>query len=104
VNGVEYTDRHTKRTYVPVQNDVKALSAFTNERQTVDLAGHIVMDAQQRPVFNFGKHKNRPVSEVFRTEPAYYDWMMKADFPLYTKEVITQIYHEVALEKKFARQ
>lgn len=103
-DGVEYTDRHSKRTYVPVQNDVKALSAFTTERQTVDLAGHIVMDAQQRPVFNFGKHKNRPVSEVFRTEPAYYDWMMKADFPLYTKEVITQIYHEVALEKKFARQ
>ncbi|MBR3550915.1 MAG: 3'-5' exonuclease [Bacteroidales bacterium] len=102
-NGVEYTDRHTKRTYVPVQNDVKALSAFTNERQTVDLAGHIVMDAQQRAVFNFGKHKGVPVNEVFRKEPAYYDWMMKADFPLYTKEVITQIYHEVSLEKKFAK-
>ena len=102
-DGVEYTDRHSKRTYVPVQNDVKALSAFTTERQTVDLAGHIVMDAQQRPVFNFGKHKNVPVNEVFRREPAYYDWMMKADFPLYTKEIITQIYHEVSLEKKFSR-
>ena len=102
-DGVEYTDRHTKRTYVPVKNDVKALSAFTTERQTVDLAGHIVMDAQQRAVFNFGKHKGIPVNEVFRKEPAYYDWMMKADFPLYTKEVITQIYHEVSLEKKFSR-
>ena len=81
----------------------KALSAFTTERQTVDLAGHIVMDAQPRAVFNFGKHKGIPVNEVFRKEPAYYDWMMKADFPLYTKEVITQIYHEVSLEKKFSR-
>ena len=95
-DGVEYTDHRTKRTYVPVQNDVKALSAFTTERQTVDLAGHIVMDAQQRP-------KSKPVNEVFKVEPAYYDWMMKADFPLYTKEVITQIYHEVSLEKKFAK-
>jgi DNA polymerase-3 subunit epsilon len=43
------------------------------------------------------------VSEVFKVEPAYYDWMMKADFPLYTKEIITQIYHEVSLEKKFAK-
>ena len=102
-DGVEYTDRQSKRTYVPVVNDVKALSAFTSERPTVDLAGHIVMDAQQRPVFNFGKHKSKPVSEVFRVEPAYYDWMMKADFPLYTKEIITQIYHEVSLEKKFSR-
>ena len=101
-NGVEYTDRHSKRTYMPVQNDVKALSAFTTERQTVDLAGHIVMDAQQRPVFNFGKHKSRPVNEVFKVEPAYYDWMMKADFPLYTKEIITQIFKEVQLEKKFS--
>ena len=102
-DGVEYTDNRTKRTFVPVQNDVRALSAFTTERQAVDLAGHIIMDAQQRPVFNFGKHKGKPVNEVFRIEPAYYDWMMKAEFPLYTKEIITQIYHEVSLEKKFAK-
>ena len=29
--------------------------------------------------------------EVFRKEPSYYDWMMEGDFPLYTKQVITQI-------------
>ncbi len=103
-DGVEYTDAHTKRKSVPVKNDVKALSAFTTDRPTVDLAGHIVMDSQQRPVFNFGKYKGQPVNEVFKKEPAYYDWMMKADFPLYTKEIVTQIYHEVSLEKKFARQ
>jgi DNA polymerase-3 subunit epsilon len=103
-DGVEYTDPRTKHTYVPVQNDVKALSAFTQESHNVDMAGHIVWDKNQRAVFNFGKHKNVPVHDVFLKEPAYYDWMMKADFPLYTKEVITQIYHEVCLEKKFGRQ
>lgn len=103
-DGVEYTDPHTKRKSVPVQNNVKALSAFTRERPTVDLAGHIVMDSNQHPAFNFGKHKGKAVADVFRIEPAYYDWMMKADFPLYTKEIITQIYHEVSLEKKFSKQ
>ena len=42
-------------------------------------------------VFNFGKYKGRQVEEVFSKEPQYYDWMMKAEFPLYTKKVITAI-------------
>ena len=43
-------------------------------------------------VFAFGKHKGETVRSVFRKERNYYDWMMKAEFPLYTKKVITQIY------------
>ncbi len=41
--------------------------------------------------FNFGKYKNRSVAEIFKIEPSYYDWMMKADFPLYTKKILTAI-------------
>lgn len=103
-DSVEYEEPKSKRKTTPIRNDVKALSEFTTDRPTVDLAGHIVMDSHQRPAFNFGKYKGKTVNEVFKTEPAYYDWMMKADFPLYTKEIITQIYHEVSLEKKFARE
>lgn len=99
---VEYTDPRSKVTSIPIIGDVKALSAFTKEHNTVDLAGHIVLDKNQNAVFNFGKHKGIPVTTVFAREPAYYDWMMKADFPLYTKEIITQIYKEVQLEKKFS--
>ena len=39
----------------------------------------------------FGKYKGQVVAEVFTTEPTYYDWMMKGDFPQYTKKVITEI-------------
>jgi len=28
---------------------------------------------------------------VFQKEPSYYDWMMKADFPLSTKKVLNAI-------------
>jgi DNA polymerase III subunit epsilon len=42
-------------------------------------------------VFNFGKHKNVSVEEVLSKEPSYYDWMMKGDFPLYTKKILTRI-------------
>ncbi len=102
-DGVEHTDPKTKQKSCPVKNDIKALSNFTRDIFSVDLAGHIVFDKNQVPVFNFGKHKSVPVKQVFLKEPAYYDWMMKADFPLYTKQVITQIYHEACLEKKFSR-
>jgi DNA polymerase-3 subunit epsilon len=98
---VEYTDPRTKAVSIPINGDMKTLSAFTKEHNTVDMAGHIVLDKNQNAVFNFGKHKGMPVSTVFAKEPAYYDWMMKADFPLYTKEIITQIFKEVQLEKKF---
>jgi DNA polymerase-3 subunit epsilon len=42
-------------------------------------------------VFNFGKHKGRPVADVLRLEPQYYDWMMKGDFPMDTKRKLTEI-------------
>ena len=42
-------------------------------------------------VFNFGKHKGKPVEQVFKEEPSYYSWMMNGDFPLNTKQVLTAI-------------
>ena len=103
-----YTDHKTEVTSYPVQNDVKQLSVFTKDsHNNLDLAGHIglkELQGKEVEVFNFGKYKNQSVRSIFSKEPQYYDWMMKADFPLYTKEVITQIYHEVCLERKFGKQ
>ncbi len=50
-------------------------------------------------VFNFGKHKGRPVSDVLRAEPQYYDWMMRGDFPRHTKQKLTEIYTRTLLKK-----
>jgi DNA polymerase III subunit epsilon len=50
-------------------------------------------------VFNFGKFKGKPVAEVLRSEPQYYDWMMKGDFPQHTKQKLTEIYTRTLLKK-----
>jgi DNA polymerase-3 subunit epsilon len=89
-NGQEYTDSDGN-TSIPVQNDVKALSDFSFYTKNVDLVGHIVFNEKQEEVLNFGKYKGRPVEDVFRKEPSYYDWMMKSQFPLSTKRVIQSI-------------
>jgi DNA polymerase-3 subunit epsilon len=88
--GVEYKDKKGNISE-PVVNDVGALATFSENYSNVDLVGHIVFNEMQQEVFNFGKHKGKTVDEVFEKEPHYYDWMMKADFPLSTKKVITQI-------------
>ena len=88
---VEYTDRDGQVSK-PIQNDVEALYQFSYNHQHADLVGHIGINRQGREIFNFGKNKGREVEEVFKKEPQYYDWMMNADFPLSTKNVITTIY------------
>ncbi len=77
--------------YAPVKNDIAALSQLSARTKNVDLAGRIVYNEKGVEVFAFGKHKDKPVMEVFTKEPSYYSWMMNGDFPLYTKKIITQI-------------
>ena len=80
-----------EREYIPIQNDINSLAAFSTNERHVDFAGHIVFDKNDVEVFNFGKHKGISVEQVFVKEPTYYDWIMKADFPLYTKKIVHNI-------------
>jgi DNA polymerase III, epsilon subunit and related 3''-5'' exonucleases len=89
-DGVEYEDGKGVKSQGPV-NDMKALSRFSAHHVNADLSGQIIFDAEGKEVFQFGKHKGRRVEDVFRSEPQYYDWMMKCDFPRYTKKVVTMI-------------
>lgn len=84
--------------YDELRNDVDSLSDFTKEDNFVDFARRIVMENNVE-VFNFGKHKGRPVRVVLKEEPQYYDWMMKADFPLHTKQKLSEIFNSMMLKK-----
>jgi len=88
--NVSYTDKEGN-IYKPVINDVKALHDFSYHNKNADLVGHIIFDENNREIFNFGKYKGKSVEEIFIKEPSYYDWMMKSQFPLMTKKVITAI-------------
>ncbi len=85
---VSFKDRKGNETK-PVVNDIKALSDFSFGLKNVDLIGHIIYNEKNVEVFNFGKHKGKPVAQVLKNEPSYYDWMMKGEFPLSTKRVLT---------------
>jgi DNA polymerase-3 subunit epsilon len=77
--------------YPDLENDIEKLSSFSAFNNNADLAGRIVFNEQGIEVFNFGKHKGKPVEQVLKEEPSYYSWMMNGDFPLNTKQVLTAI-------------
>ena len=77
--------------YPDLENDVEKLADFSSFNTNVDFAGRIILDENGVEIFNFGKHKGKPVKMVFTEEPSYYSWMMNGDFPLYTKKVLTEI-------------
>lgn len=77
--------------YNDLENDIEKLADFSSFHNIADFAGRIVFDDNGVEIFNFGKHKGKPVEEVFREEPSYYSWMMNGDFPLYTKKILTEI-------------
>lgn len=77
--------------YPDLENDMKTLSEFTTRKKVADFAGFIAFDEQNREIFTFGKHKGTLVDKVFDDEPGYFSWIQNADFPLYTKKVLTAI-------------
>lgn len=77
--------------YPELENNVRKLAEFSSHRQFADFAGFIALDEDGEEVFSFGKHKGCRVREVLDKEPGYFGWILNADFPLYTKKVLTQI-------------
>jgi DNA polymerase III subunit epsilon len=88
-DGQDVTDPSGK-TVGHIKNDVETLSRLISD-DMVDLAGRMIKNEKGEEIFNFGKHKNKKVTDVFKQEPAYYDWMMNGDFPQDTKRKLTEI-------------
>ena len=73
-----------------IKNDMEELNRLTSS-DIIDLAGRMVRNEKGEAIFNFGKHRNKRVLNVFKDEPSYYDWMINGDFPLDTKRKLTEI-------------
>lgn len=77
--------------YPDLENDSKFLSEFSSRKQFADFAGFLAYNDDGQECFSFGKHKDKLVTEVLEKEPGYFGWILNADFPLYTKKVLTAI-------------
>jgi len=84
--------------YPKIGTTVEDICKFCGEDDIVDFARRFVKQNGVE-VFNFGKFKGRPVAEVLKAEPQYYDWMMRGDFPMHTKQKLTEIFNRSLLKK-----
>lgn len=74
-----------------LKNDISFLSEYSSFNRNVDFAGRMVYNDNDIEVFNFGKYRGVPVSEVLRRDPGYYSWILQGDFTLNTKQMLTKI-------------
>ena len=77
---------------------IDSIVQFTGEDEMVDFARRFIKE-NGIEIFNFGKHKGKPVEKVLKEEPQYYDWMMKGDFAMNTKQKLTEILNRTLLKK-----
>ncbi|MHA3046411.1 3'-5' exonuclease [Riemerella anatipestifer] len=83
--------------YEELPKDINGLSEFSYHQKFADLAGFIAFDDKGQEIFTFGKYKGQLVEEVLTKDAGYFGWVQNADFPLYTKKVLTSI----QLRRKF---
>ena len=84
--------------YKNLGNTVESVLGAIGEEKIVDYARRFSFDDKGIEIFNFGKYKGRSVAEVLKAEPQYYDWMMRGDFPLHTKQKLTEIFNRTLLK------
>lgn len=77
--------------YEELENDVSFLAEFSSHKDHVDFAGFISYNEKEEEVFSFGKYKGRLVEDILEVDSGYFGWLQNADFPLYTKKVLTRI-------------
>jgi DNA polymerase-3 subunit epsilon len=76
--------------YEQLKNDMRFLHDLSNEERFLD-SGRRIVYLNGKPSFNFGKHKGKPVDQVFKEEPSYYNWMLNGDFPEHTKQKLREL-------------
>ena len=75
--------------YDELPNTVDALDAWLRRvpENAADQSGKFVHE-DGRVVFNFGKHKGKPLAEVAAAAPDYLEWILGSDFPDDAKQVV----------------
>ncbi len=76
--------------YPELKTDMDFLSEFTlaHDFSRADFAGRLAKNDKDEVLYNFGKNRGKTVQEIMKTEPGYHGWMLNADFPLHTKQIL----------------
>ena len=77
--------------YDDLEPNMDFLNEYTKRNNNLDFAGKIRIDSDNDAIFAFGKYAGQKVTDVFKSDKGYYSWIMKGDFPEYTKKIFTKL-------------
>ena len=77
--------------YDDLEKNIDFLSDFSKQKKNLDLAGFIYENSDGNPTFSFGKYKGKELDFVIDKDPGYFSWILNADFPRYTKNILNKI-------------
>ena len=92
--------------YPDLAKNIPELSDFSRQgnQEWHDFAGRLAKTKDGQVTYNFGKHKGKTVEEVSETEPGYFGWMMDADFPLFTKQLLREEMERIKQKRREKRE
>lgn len=85
--------------YPALGNTAESIYKICGEEDLVDFSRRLIK-VNGVESYNFGKHKGKAVTEVMKIEPQYYDWVMRGEFTLHTKQKLTEIVNRALLKKR----
>ena len=77
--------------YDDLEPNVDFLNNLSKRKKTADFAGFLVFDKSNEMCFGFGKHKGKKIKDILEIEQGYFGWVLNADFPRYTKKILTEV-------------
>lgn len=88
--------------YEELENNVDFLSKFSEKGgKSADLAGFIRFNEKGEEILSFGKYRNTTLEDIWKKNPGYFSWINQAEFPLYTKNVMSNFANRMKLKNKF---
>jgi DNA polymerase-3 subunit epsilon len=73
--------------YQDLPRDVEGLAGVSRPSDWADSQGKLGWSAGEM-VLRFGKHRDRPIRDLVRTDAGYLEWILDSDFPADTKGLI----------------
>jgi len=88
--------------YEELENNVNFLAEFSERGgKFADMAGFIRFNEKGEEVLSFGKYRDITLTQIWNDNPGYFSWINQADFPLYTKNVMSNFATKMKLKNKF---
>ena len=87
--------------YEELENDVNFLAEFSERGgKLADMAGFIRFNKKGEEILSFGKYRDVTLVQIWNDNPGYFSWINQADFPLYTKNVLSNFAAKMKLQNK----